>query len=313
MKPIFLSILFFLLSCTKDEILSPNEVFGCTDSNACNYSINATIDNGSCILTGFNFTYQNVVYSTTDSAPYGFSLTPNDCSEIDLDLQEQGGVFVPSDAECIQSNSVSSWWIYQWTESTLVASPDATGQYDCNGVCGGNSNIDNTGECNELTADLVLNEFLASNDVWCEDGTNNCSSCQYCGYDYAEFINMSGTELDISGWVFGDEGPNANSQEGDIGATAPNGTIIPIGGIFTVWFTGLDNIEWPAATDGLSSSGESIWVGKPEDGSYVTIIDLDYDSQITNISMARCPDGTGPLIEDTPSPGLANGTCNINE
>ena len=43
----FLSFLFFLFSCSKP----PESIPGCTDSNACNFNVDANKDDGSCSNT----------------------------------------------------------------------------------------------------------------------------------------------------------------------------------------------------------------------------------------------------------------------
>ena len=67
-----LIILLLIVGCTKDST-SPEYMYGCTDSTACNYDTNATIDNSSCTYIEANYNCDgncNEGYSEIDSICY---------------------------------------------------------------------------------------------------------------------------------------------------------------------------------------------------------------------------------------------------
>ena len=284
-KIFFISFLIFF-SCSDTENLAGLVISGCTNIESCNYNSLATIDDDSCILAGYSFD-SNGNFKNDLSGQH-------DC------LGQCGG----STDFSVQYNLCSSWEITQVQNSLNLSA--------CSGFNENGEQVEDISswtygsvynpsfEClGSIEQPLVINEFLASNDVWCEDGTNSCSNCEFCGKDYVEFMNITNSPLDISGWVFGDE-------VGDVGAVAPNGTIIEPGGLLLVWFTGESDALWPEASDGLSASGESIWVATGENSD--TIIEFDFLSQSTDISQSRCPDGTGEFQSVVPTPGILN--CN---
>ena len=52
-KNITLISIFLFFSCAeKDKSVSPNEIYGCSDSNSINYNSVVTIDDGSCLYSG---------------------------------------------------------------------------------------------------------------------------------------------------------------------------------------------------------------------------------------------------------------------
>jgi hypothetical protein len=290
-----LVIIVLMISCTKDNTVSTEIQYGCTNSSACNYNPLVSIDNGTCIIDGFDYSYEPAIFTTADAPPYGFSINPGNCSSIDIDLQGQYGVNVPLNAECVQSEFVSNWWVWQWTELVLTTALNSAGQYDCNGTCGGTWSVDNFGECNPSSSSsaLVVNEYLASSTYCCSN-----EDLGVVNQDFVEFMNVSSSELDISGWIFGDDVDN-------IGITAPEGTIVPAGELLVIWFSGNDQAVWPETDNKLSSDGETIWVATSEDGD--TVIELQYNSQDADVSQQRCPNGFGIFQSNIePSPGMLN-------
>jgi len=136
------------------------------------------------------------------------------------------------------------------------------------------------------TYDVVLNEFLVSSE--------NC-----CGPENSDFIELynTGTEdLNISGWGFSDE-------DGVVATSAPEGTIIPVGGYIVAWYTG-DADGWPEVDDKLSAGGESIYI---EDAEGYTVVLHNYDDSFDydDISANLMSDGTY-VASVTPTPEEAN-------
>ncbi len=315
---IFTLIILFVANCIDDNVLSSYP--GCTDILACNYDSNATVDNDTCLYTQDDFCDCNGNIYDCAGLCGGDSLL-DDCGVCNGDgpsficddeaivcnEDECGQILGCMDESACNYNPLATYNVScEYALENFNCQGDCLSEYDCNDECGGSALLDICGICDgtkeNIEECIVVNEILASNDYWCEDGTDSCSDCQYCGEDYAEFLNISDQDIDISGWVFGD-------SVGDVGITAPEGTIIQSGEFLLIWFIGDDDLPWPQASDKLSSSGETIWVAAEEDGT--TIIELDFGQQTTDISQSRCPDGVGFFIADTPSPGLPN--CNINE
>lgn len=140
----------------------------------------------------------------------------------------------------------------------------------------------------DLTATIVVNEFLASNETCC--GSEIFGS----GEDFVELYNYGTAPVNIEGWGFSD-------SEGIIATTAPD-TMIPPGGFLILWYTGETN-GFPEIDAKLSSGGETVY---GEDSSGTMVFSVSFDAQDEDVSYGRYPDGSDTWQQMNPTPGSTN-------
>jgi len=140
----------------------------------------------------------------------------------------------------------------------------------------------------DLTATIVINEFLASNETCC--GSEIFGS----GEDFVELYNYGTAPVNIEGWGFSD-------SEGIIATTAPD-TMIPPGGFLILWYTGETN-GFPEIDAKLSSGGETVY---GEDSSGTMVFSVSFDAQNEDVSYGRYPDGSDTWQQMNPTPGSTN-------
>ena len=140
----------------------------------------------------------------------------------------------------------------------------------------------------DLTATIIVNEFLASNETCC--GSEIFGS----GEDFVELYNYGTAPVNIEGWGFSD-------SEGSIATTAPD-TTIPPGGFLILWYTGETN-GFPEIDAKLSSGGETVY---GEDSSGTTVFSVSFDAQDEDVSYGRYPDGSDTWQQMNPTPGSTN-------
>ncbi len=138
--------------------------------------------------------------------------------------------------------------------------------------------------------DIVINEFLASNDVTIAD--------QDGGYDdWIEIYNKGSVTVDLEGYSLTDDITDFTLF------TFPTGTMIQPNEYIVVWADKEMEQEGYHADLKLSASGESIYLTNAE----LSIIDsVNFGSQETDISVGRYPNGTGDFRVMTPTPGAMN-------
>ena len=140
----------------------------------------------------------------------------------------------------------------------------------------------------DLTATIIVNEFLASNETCC--GSEIFGS----GEDFVELYNYGTAPVNIEGWGFSD-------SEGSIATTAPD-TMIPPGGFLILWYTGETN-GFPEIDAKLSSGGETVY---GEDSSGTMVFSVSFDAQNEDVSYGRYPDGSDTWQQMNPTPGSTN-------
>jgi len=146
------------------------------------------------------------------------------------------------------------------------------------------------------TAQLFINEFVASNDAGIADESGAFE-------DWVELYNASSTPIDIANYYLSDD--LAEPTLWQIPATSPSETTIEAGGFLILWFD-KDTEEGVLHIDAkLSGSGEDIVLTAP-DG--VTIIDsYSYGQQTTDVSEGRMTDGAAIFsFFTTQTPGATN-------
>ena len=146
-----------------------------------------------------------------------------------------------------------------------------------------------------LTATIIVNEFLASNETCC--GSDIFGS----GEDFVELYNYGTAPINIGGWGFSD-------SEGSIATIAPD-TTIPPSGFLILWYTGETN-GFPEIDAKLSSGGETVY---GEDSSGTTVFSVSFDAQDEDVSYGRYPDGSDTWQQMNPTPGSTNTTLLSND
>jgi hypothetical protein len=146
--------------------------------------------------------------------------------------------------------------------------------------------------------DIVINEFMASNDqtVADQDGEFN---------DWIELYNNSNSAIDISGYGISDKNDELNLF------TIPNGTTLQANDYLIIWADKDLDQDGFHADFKISSGGETLYLTN----SNQEIIDsVAFSSQSTDIAFGRFPNGTGSFQALTPtfdgenniSPSLSN-------
>jgi len=139
--------------------------------------------------------------------------------------------------------------------------------------------------------DVLINEFLASNDTSNQDPDHNDFA------DWVELYNKGVAAEDIGGWTISDGGDPW---------TIPPGTSVPAGGYLIIWCDGLDEVGTGLhASFKLSAGGETISL---KDGGSQHRDAYEFGAQTTDVSFGRSPDGTDNWTTfDSPTPGVSNG------
>ncbi len=138
---------------------------------------------------------------------------------------------------------------------------------------------------NAVAGDLVINEFMASNDATIADQDGEFE-------DWIELYNNTNASIDLTGYFLSDDEANLTQW------AFPTGTSIGANGYLTVWADDDEDQAGLHANFKLSASGESIFLvnaaGEIEDV-------ISYVDQTTNISFGRFPNGTGEFQEMNPT------------
>ena len=134
---------------------------------------------------------------------------------------------------------------------------------------------------------LVINEFMADNDTL----TNITDEVgQYD--DWIELHNLTNASLDLTGYYLSDKLDNLTKWP------VPNGTSINANGYLIFWADN-DASQGPLHTNfKLSKAGESFYLTN----SMGAIVDsVNYGEQLSSISSARIPNGTGDFVFHAPT------------
>ena len=143
---------------------------------------------------------------------------------------------------------------------------------------------------NTSVGDVVINEFMASNDMTQVDQDGEYD-------DWIELYNNSNLDIDLSGYFLSDNSEDIMSWQ------IPAGTVISANGYLMIWADKDEEQEGLHANFKLSSAAESI-ILSDSDGSILD--EVSYADQTTDISYGRFPNGTGDLQVMNPTFGLEN-------
>ena len=136
-------------------------------------------------------------------------------------------------------------------------------------------------------SDVVVSEVMSGNTrtLAAEDG-------QY--YDYIELVNLSGADVDISGWYLSDDAADTMAWR------IPDGTVVPAGGYLLFYASGND--AGMHTNFRLSAEGEAAVLTNAK-GQIVSI--ADYDILDPDQAFSRRADGSY-TTDLAPTPGAAN-------
>jgi len=135
------------------------------------------------------------------------------------------------------------------------------------------------------TGDIVINEFLASNDEIQDDQDGEYD-------DWIEIYNKGSVTVDISGYTLSDDATDFSLF------VFPSGTTIAADEYIIVWADKDLTQNGYHADFKLSASGESIIL---TDASFNILDMVDFGEQETDISYGRYPNGTGSFEDMTPT------------
>ncbi len=141
---------------------------------------------------------------------------------------------------------------------------------------------------------VIINEFMASN-------TNSLKDPQEEYDDWIELLNVSGNEIDLSGWYLSDNEENPRKWQ------FPEGSSIDANGYILVWAD-----EDGSATEGLhanfklSSKGEFLSLTSPDDQGNFIMDMVSFGIQSKDISSGRLSIEDENFYPMTPSPGSSN-------
>ena len=143
---------------------------------------------------------------------------------------------------------------------------------------------------NPEVGDLVINEFMASNDETAADQDGEFD-------DWIELYNNGTSMIDLAGYALSDDVEELTKF------IFPAGASIEAGEYLVVWADGDTDQEGLHADFKLSASGETVFLIDP----MLEIIDeVTYFDQTADISYGRFPNGTGNFQELAPTYNAEN-------
>ena len=143
--------------------------------------------------------------------------------------------------------------------------------------------------------DLVINEFLASNDTTVADQDGEFD-------DWIELYNKGNSTIDLSLYSLSDDASDLAQFTFPSGATlAPNSYVI-------VWADGDVNQSGYHADFKVSASGETLYLS---DANLDYADSIEFTAQTTDISFGRFPNGTESFRPMTPTYNAVNTVNNI--
>jgi len=145
-------------------------------------------------------------------------------------------------------------------------------------------------ENNTASKTVVINELMAVNSITAADQDGEYD-------DWIELFNITGNEIDLSGYYLTDSKNNLTKWK------FPEGTSIAGFEYLIVW-ADKDTTQAGLHTNyKLSSLGERVILLSPE----VEILDkVEYDAQTKELGYARVPNGTGNFVWQTATFGYRN-------
>ena len=150
---------------------------------------------------------------------------------------------------------------------------------------------------NPTVGDLVINEFMASNDVTVADQDGEFD-------DWIEIYNNNATNIDLGGYFLSDNAGDLMKWE------FPSGTTIDGNGYLIIWADGDDTQSGLHAGFKLSAAAESVFL---VNAGGAIVDEVSYVNQTSDISYGRFPNGTGNFQTMSPTFNGENmGTTSTN-
>ncbi|MCP3930985.1 MAG: T9SS type A sorting domain-containing protein [Bacteroidetes bacterium] len=174
------------------------------------------------------------------------------------------------------TNSLTQYYIYAENENAGMFSPQRA-EYEYHTIT---ATITNT-----EVGDLVINEFLASNDAVEADQDGEFD-------DWIELYNNSSSDINLEGYYLSDDATDLMQW------AFPSGTVIGANGYLIVWADKDEEQTGLHASFKLSSSGESIFL---LDSGGEIVDEVSFTEQTTDISYGRYPNGTGSFQTMSPT------------
>ena len=131
-----------------------------------------------------------------------------------------------------------------------------------------------------IPGDLVINEFLASNDNGQVDQDGEYD-------DWIELYNSTNTDIFLEGSYLSDDPDELNKW------AFPEGTVIEAKSYLIIWADNNEDQDGLHANFKLSAASESIFLVDPSGN---VLDEINYLEQQTDISFGRFPNGTGPFM-----------------
>ena len=147
-----------------------------------------------------------------------------------------------------------------------------------------------------LENDVVINEFMASNDFTVADQDEEFD-------DWIELFNTTSSDIDLTGYFLSDNAYNLDKYD------IPAGTIIPANGYLIIWADEDGMQEGLHANFKLSASGEELFLVNPDT---IVVDEVTFGEQQTDISYARSPNGTGNFAFLSPTFNSSNHGATTN-
>ncbi len=225
--------------------------------------------------------------SGTVIAPHGYLIVwaDNDAGQEGLHatfkLSAGGEQILFSDAQAALLDSVT--FGAQTTDMTMSRIPNGTGPF----LLG----TPTFNAANGLTrGDISINEFAASNTLILDPAGE--------AEDWIEFSNNTTRNIDLGGMYLSDAPAAPTAWQ------FPDSTIIPAQGLLIVWADDDAGQEGLHATFKLSAGGEYIILSQ---AASAVLDSVAFGPQTVDLTMARVPNGTGPLIQGAPTFNAPNG------
>jgi hypothetical protein len=163
----------------------------------------------------------------------------------------------------------------------------------------------------QVSAQIVINEFMASNDSWEIPGEDPSATFP----DWIEIYNPGNTPIDMGGWYASDD--LIDLMQWQLPTDKPELTTVPAHGYLLLLCDGLDNSDGALHTNfKLGGSGEDIVISQDgftaNDGGSYCDTGCDYPNPGTDNSSGRSADGANDWdvfifgSNSEPTPGAAN-------
>lgn len=222
-------------------------------------TITATIDDGSSAFIG---------YRIDEFAPF-----------TKVEMTDNGnGIF---EASILVDATFTEYYIYSENDNAGKFSPQRA-EHEFHNFTATTSTT--------TVGDLVINEFMASNDATQADQDDEYD-------DWIELYNNTNSDIDVSGYFLSDDAEDPMQWE------IPDGTVISANGYLMIWADNDEEQESLHANFKLSASSESV-ILSDTDGSILD--EVSYSDQTTDISYGRFPNGTGDFRVMNPTFGTEN-------